>query len=237
MPMGEPDFVGVGAQHCGSAWWLERMAAHPHVDLPVIAHPDGNWFAPFAAGPMGAGDVARYHARFAHRPGAVTGEWAGRYLSDQWVAPLLARAAPDARILVILSDPIERYLTLLARADPDVNHMAAIAHQARYGSQLRHLLEWFDREQVVILQTERCRADPGGELARTLQAIGVDPAELPDDDLLRPPPPASPVEPWPDLAESLRSTFAPEVRLLEQLAGDELDLAWWPHVADLAVTR
>jgi hypothetical protein len=217
---------------------LECLAAHPGVDLPVVPHRDGNWFAPFASRPMEDADVARYHARFAHRPGAVTGEWAGRYLSDQWVAPLLARVAPHARILVILSDPIERYLTLLGSADHDVAHTAAMVHQARYGSQLRFLLEWFDREQLVLLQTEHCRADVRGELAHTLQAIGVDPEELPGDDArFAPPPPAPRAEPWPDLLESLHSTLDPEVRLLTQLAGAELDLGWWPHFADLAVPR
>ncbi len=232
--MREPDFVGVGAQHCGTSWWFERLVAHPDVDPAAVPEPAGNWFGEFAVHPMSDADVARYRARFDHRPGAVTGEWAGRYLSDLWVAPLLARAAPDAQILVMVRDPIERYLSLLAEVGREARHMAALAHQSRYGSQLRCLLRWFDREQVLILQTERCRADAGGQLDRTLTALGVDPGRLPADEALLEVPPQPPrADPWPDLLTSLRRMLEPEVRLLKVLAGDELDLHWWPNFADL----
>ena len=33
---------------------------------------------------------------------------------DAWVPPLLAKAAPDAKILTILRDPVDRYISGLA---------------------------------------------------------------------------------------------------------------------------
>ena len=37
-----------------------------------------------------------------------------------------------------------------------------------YFQQLRHVFEFFPREQVLVLQFERCVADPVGEMERDL---------------------------------------------------------------------
>jgi hypothetical protein len=231
----EPDFVGLGALHCGTTWWFNLVTSHPRVDRQLTPDRDGGFFAPFAEQPMTAQDVAAFHARFRRRPGAICGEWAGRYLSDLWTPPLLARVAPDARLLVMLRDPIERYLTVLARSGDDPPNMAAVAHQARYGTQLRAFLEVFPREQMLIQQIERCRADVRGELRRTLGFLGLDDSEVPPDaPTLAVPDPGPRAEPWPDLVDSLREMLEPEVGLAAELAGDDLDLGWWPHFRDLA---
>jgi hypothetical protein len=232
----EPDFVGVGSAHCGTTWWIRLLLHHPRVDRTAGGHREGSFFAPFAERPMRDRDIAEYHERFAARPGAITGEWSARHLSDVWVAPLLARAAPDARILVLLRDPVERYLSVLNRRGDDAQHMAAVAHSGRYGSQLRSLLACIDRERVLVLQTERCLADTAGELARTLEFLGLDPGELPGDPAQLEPAPdlGLPAVPWPDLRDSLVGTLRPEVALARELAGPDLDLTLWPHFADLA---
>ena len=230
--MPEPDFVGLGALHCGTTWWFDLLTAHPRIDRQLGKDRDGGFFAPFAEQPMREADVERYRARFAQRPGAIAGEWGGRYLSDVWVHPLLARVAPNARLLVLLRDPIERYLTVLARAGEEANHMAAVAHQARYGSQLRSLLRFVDRDRLLVLQLERCRADPAGEMQRTLAFLGIEDA-LPDDVDLTPPAPEPRATPWPELITGLTDLLAPEVALAAELVGDDLDPSWWPHFAEL----
>lgn len=231
--MPEPDFVGVGALHCGTTWWFDVLTSHPQIDRQLGPDRDGGFFAPFAEQPMRDADVERYRARFRCRPGAITGEWAGRYLSDVWVHPLLARAAPDARILVLLRDPIDRYLAQLARGGDAVSHMAAVAHQSRYGSQLRSLLRFVDRDRLLVLQLERCRTDAADQLRRTLAFLGVDDAEPPALALdLAPPPPDPCATPWPDLLVGLKDQLVPEVELAAELVGDDLDLSWWPHFAD-----
>jgi hypothetical protein len=234
----EPDFVGLGALHCGTTWWFDLLTSHPRVERQLTRDRDGGFFAPFAERPLGEEDVAAFYERFRRRPGAICGEWGGRYLSDVWIAPLLARVAPRARLLVVLRDPIERYLTVLARSGEDPPHMAAVAHQARYGSQLRSLLRFVPREQLLIQQVERCRADVRGELRRTLGFLGLDDGEVPPDSPHLTVPPADPrAEPWPDLLASLREMLEPEVCLAAKLGGDDLDLRWWPHFRDLPWPR
>jgi hypothetical protein len=45
-----------------------------------------------------------------------------------------------------------------------------------YWSQLRTLLEYFDRSQLLVLQYEQCVADPLAQAHRTFEFLGLDPA-------------------------------------------------------------
>jgi hypothetical protein len=44
-----------------------------------------------------------------------------------------------------------------------------------YWSQLRTLLEYFDRSQLLVLQYEQCMADPLAQANRTFDFLGLDP--------------------------------------------------------------
>lgn len=231
---GPPDFVGVGVQGAGVAWWSRMLADHPQIEF---SDPRArNHFEAFCAQPMTDEDVAAYHAGFDPRPGVVTGEWSLRYAYDFWTAPLLARAAPEAKLLVLLRDPVQRMRAglahqnkAIARRKEHLSHADAI-FRGRYGEQLRLLLEHFPRERLLVLQYERVLGDPAGEYARTCAHLGVDPAHRPsgleggpsDEDLT--------FDPWPDLVEGIRGAFADD---LEELMGiaPELDLSLWPDLA------
>ena len=58
--------------------------------------------------------ACRYWRYFPRPDGGVSGEWTPGYLIDFWTPELIARAAPDARVLVLLRDPLERF-----RSGPD----------------------------------------------------------------------------------------------------------------------
>jgi hypothetical protein len=80
----------------------------------------------------------------------------------------------------MLRDPLERFLSGLAmhvRFGLEIN--SRLHHQVwrgAYWSQLRALLEYFDPQQLLVLQYERCVADPLGQARRTFEFLGVDPA-------------------------------------------------------------
>lgn len=178
---GPPDYVGVGSVGSGAAWWHDMLLRHPAVQSRRKGRRALQFFGEFCTREMTEADVAAYHRRFRRRrEGRVTGEWSPRYMSYLWTAPLIRRAAPDARVIVLLSDPIERYRSRLARdrqrvgdERPDVN-MADPVLRGRYVAQLRALTEHFPPEQVLVLQFEKCRADPFGQYARTLRFLGLD---------------------------------------------------------------
>jgi hypothetical protein len=175
---GPPDFVGVGALGAGTGWWHAMLLAHPEIRPPFAPRRSLHYFDRFCTVEMTDADVAAYHARFPRRPGTITGEWTGRYLFDAWTPPLLERAAPGAKLLVLLSDPIERYRSILGvrlarRKDDEVVYMADVVDRRSHAAQLARLHRFFDPAQVLVLQLERCRRDPLGQYRRTLDFLGV----------------------------------------------------------------
>lgn len=179
-----PDFVGVGAQKAGTTWWHGLVADHPQIHARADVPKELHFFERFWAEPLGDEDVAAYHRWFARPAGMLSGEWTPRYLYDFWAPPLLARAAPDAKLLVLLRDPVERYRSGMARdrsrGAPSVPLVAQDAfHRGLYGAQLARLLRHVDRERLLVLQYERCVAGPHVELERTYRFLGVDPSHRP----------------------------------------------------------
>ena len=117
------------------------------------------------------------------RRAASTGEWTPGYLIDFWTPGLLARAAPEARILILLRDPVERFRSSLSHQLAHLAHalidrdIQGAFQRGLYAPQLRRVLDAFPAEQVFIGQYEACRADPARELARTFAFLGLAPFE------------------------------------------------------------
>ena len=230
---GPPDFVGIGVQKAGTTWWFEMIGAHPGVHLPDHLHKERHFFGRFALEPFDASEVERYRAWFPRPPGAVTGEWTPDYMSQPWTAPLLAEAAPGTRLLVLLRDPVERFLSGVAHDGLRGGSRAgAVVSEAfdrgRYAAALEPWAGHFPAERLLVLQYERCVADPAHELERTWRFLGLPAAAVPDD-LRRP---VSPSEQKPALSADARrrlaELYAPDV---EQLVAryPEIDLRLWPN--------
>jgi hypothetical protein len=173
-----PDFIGVGALGSGTGWWHALLLAHPEIRPPHAGRRALHHFDRFCATEMTDADVAAYHAHFPRQEGTITGEWTGRYLFDPWTPPLLKRAAPDAKLLVMLSDPIERYRAvftdrLAKRAGDETIYMADVVDRRSFGAQLARLRRFYDPDRILVLQFERCRADPAAQYRRTLEFLGV----------------------------------------------------------------
>ena len=222
----------LGAASAGSRWWLSLVADHPDVapghDSAAAAH----FFDPFATEPFGPAEVAAFHAWFPRRPGRVIGFWSPDGTAHAWVPPLLARAAPRTNVLVLVRDPVERLLDGLDRtvdlrpAHPG-SYLADAVDRGCYGAQLTLLLEHLPREQVRVLQFERCVADPTGPLADTYRFLGVDPGYR-----ARPlGPPAAPRRAAalldPATLARVRDLYRDDVAVLADLL-PELDLSLWP---------
>ncbi len=175
---GPPDFVGVGALGSGIAWWHGLLLAHPEIRPPRGRGRSLHFFERFCAEEMTGADVAAYHEHFPAQEGAISGEWTGRYMFDAWTPPLLRRAAPDAKLLVMLSDPIERYRAIFTdrlakRAEGERLYTADVVDRRSFGAQLARLRRFYDADRILVLQYERCRRDPVEQYQRTLAFLGV----------------------------------------------------------------
>lgn len=175
--------MGIGTARSGTTWWDALIASHPDV-VRLPGNPkEVHFFDERYASDLDASAIARYHAFFG-RPeaGGLTGEWTPGYMLDAWTPHQLRQAAPEARLLVLLRDPVERFRSgrTLAENRLTVGSTARAAANAAfnrglYADQLLRVWAAFPRAQVLVLQYERCVAEPRAELARTFAFLGLDP--------------------------------------------------------------
>lgn len=238
---GPPDFVGIGAQRAGTTRWFRLLGSHPEVASSPLAK-ELHFFDRFYEGGFGADEAKRYHDYFPRQGGLKTGEWTPLYGNAPWVPEMLAQSAPEVRLLLMVRDPVERFLSGL-------NHNAKVAREqgmplstlapvesfsrGLYYAQAMSFLGCFDRSQLLVQQYERCLLDPLPELARTLEFIGVE-----DTGFVPPGLEANPNShpSKPSLDPEVRASYARAYRddVLALVAEfPELDLSLWPNFSDL----
>jgi hypothetical protein len=133
-------------------------------------------------------------------PGALRGESTPLYLYDQAAHRRIRAAVPDARLIVVLRDPVERAHSnwthlwsaglepvgdFLRACDEEDHRVAAgwapfwhYLRLGRYGEQLDHLFSVFPKEQVLVLRYRQLLDAPARTLDRICDFLGVAPGVL-----------------------------------------------------------
>jgi hypothetical protein len=199
-------------------------------------HKERHFLARFGAAEFGPDDVASYHRWFPRRPGTLTGEWTPDYLHWPWVPELLARAAPEARLLVVLRDPVERLCSGLAHQwrNGAPRGAATTTDAIARGFYFQSLSRWWahvDPERLLVLQYERCVKDPAAEIARTYDFLGLDRTYVPAGlDRRVSGTGADRFVPSEELRRRMVDVYQPDVHALVRHVPD-LDLELWPNFA------
>jgi hypothetical protein len=180
-----PDFIGVGTGRSGTTWWYGLMVQHPELYHHARMNKERNYLATqFAEQEPVAADVDRYACWFPRPPGMRSGEWTPWYLSHVWMGDVLQRVAPEAKLLVMLRDPVDRYRShveqgLAMGRDLVEQNAGQIAHGC-YSFWLDRLEAFVPRERLLVLQYERCVVSPQVEMDRTMEFLGLDPHPIDD---------------------------------------------------------
>lgn len=244
-----PDFVGIGAPKSGTSWWYTLLCDHPQIvenRVKWARRKELQYFAHFQHHSLTDQEMAVYRQAFAAPPGAVCGEFSVQYLSYPHCIEHLAAAVPNAKILLILRNPIDRLMSHLNHLTVNrlhfYQHLASeqidifktfslyteAALHSLYSIGLERLFLHFDREQVLVLQYEYMTRFPDEALRRTYRFLGV-------DERYRPPKIAEPVnvhpylisKPTPEERSQLAAYLADDVRRVFTLC-PELDRTLWP---------
>jgi hypothetical protein len=181
-----PNLVIIGGMKCGTTSLHLYLDQHPditmsrpkeiHYFLERNAHRSVRWYeSHFDSRAPVRGESSPGYTKYPQRPG---------------VPARMHKLLPDAKLIYILRDPIERTISQylheymrnwekrsLAEAlgsfadNPYVN-------PSRYHMQLERYIEYYPLSQILILTTEDLRDDPQSTLRRAVDFIGVAPFEF-----------------------------------------------------------
>lgn len=217
-----PNFLIIGAQKAGTTTLYRLLSSHPDIFMPSMKEPgffirgfpdpvrfqmlrrpdDGRHAEPVGSRGGGCYTLEEYTALF--EPGVafpLRGEASTPYLPSPYAAKRIAELLPDARLIVLLRDPVQRafsaYNYNLSRGQEPARTFAdAIAselrgerddwvygwrylYSGRYAEHLRRYLEVFPREQLEVYRFEALRADAGAVFAEACRFLGVEPTAGP----------------------------------------------------------
>jgi hypothetical protein len=202
----KPEFFVIGASRCGTTSIHAALERHPEIFVPIEKSPNFFTAADMRNVPGSTAmeamkghtvkTEAEYLALFRRVPvGRVPGEVSPVYMQSVFAADRLARFAPEARILAILRNPVDRAFAhfigrrrdgLESRSDfaeaiadelahptpKDVafNHYLAIGRYAHY---LAPYLAAFPRDRIKILFFDDFVRDPVRVLNDAFVFLGV----------------------------------------------------------------
>lgn len=228
--MTTPAWLGIGAQRSGTTWFTDLLTQHPQVGLGSNGKKEQHLLHKVGDGlePAGA-----YLDLFPD-DGVRRGEWTPQYLRHASAPATAARLlGPDTTVLVLLRDPVERFLSAMrlaaTRAKAPWPYPVPITVQAFSGFYADQLAMWahhVGRERMSVMVYETVRRDPQAAVDAVWDRLGLAPVRLADVD--RPSRSSSHAswEPPPGLVESLRVMYAPQV---DRVAADwGLDVSAWP---------
>jgi hypothetical protein len=185
-----PDFLIIGAQRCGTTSTYEYLIQHPRI---LAAWRKEVRF--FDAPPNYARGEAWYRAHFPRRrPGALTGEATPSYMFRPGAAARMARHVPDARLIALLRDPVDRaishyHLQVRRGLEPRMLEQA-IDEQPRersrrtwgsasylvrglYAEQIEDILRVFPRDRLLVLASADLFARPAETVSRIFAFLGL----------------------------------------------------------------
>jgi hypothetical protein len=205
--MALPDFFLIGAPKAGTTALHAALATHPQLHLSPVKEP--KFFLCEGAPPRdkaGPGDAhsARewiwrrdhYEAQFAAAPaGTLRGESTPFYLHDPRAHERMRALVPEARLIALLRDPVDRahsnWMHLWSDGlEPIGDFVAACRAEdgrvrrgyapfwhyrglGRYGAQLEHLYSLFDPAQVHVLRYRRLVDEPAAALDGIADFLGI----------------------------------------------------------------
>jgi hypothetical protein len=190
-----PDLVVIGAMKCATTALHAYLDAHP--DIAMWPGKEANFFTGGET-PTGHPEEWWRHGQW-HRgvewyaslfdPTAkLRGESSPGYTApdNPLAAERMAEVVPDARLVYLVRDPVERAVSQYAHhkrdgdeqrpvdealLDPDSQYVA----RSRYHERVRPFLAHFDRDQLLVVVQERLRHQRRPEVRRIYEHVGADP--------------------------------------------------------------
>lgn len=205
-----PDIIVIGAARSGTTSLYRYLDEHPDVYMSPLKEPRFFAYSGQVVDFEGPADVyahnrdtvteaSAYHRLFEDRdPRQCTGEASPVYLyRDERVAECIHHHVPDARLIAIFRNPVERaysdFLNMVRLGWEPVhdfrkaldqeekriaNHWSPYYHyraKGFYAEQVRTYLDRFDRGQIKFFLLEDLKRDAAAVMKELFAFVGVDP--------------------------------------------------------------
>jgi hypothetical protein len=177
-----PNFLIIGAAKSGTTSLYHYLRAHPQVFMPATKElaffiKKGNW----------SRGLEWYKKQFEGGENAASlGEASPQYSMypvHSGVPERISRLLPDVRLIYVVRHPIERmrshYLEHLAYGANEGPIKKALVtypiylNVSRYALQIEHYLEYFPREQLLVIASEQLRSAREQSLRRVFAFLGI----------------------------------------------------------------
>ena len=184
-----PNLVGCGAGKSGTTSLYYYLSEHP--DIFMASAKEIHFFSRyFEQG------VDWYQGQFAgHKNEKIVGEFSTSYLMDKSVPKRMQTILPNAKLLFIFRNPIDRaysnYLfSLSLGTQVSEGSFSELIRRKEgfdeyidpgfYVDHIREYQKYFNLGQVYVMFTENLKSQPLQEMQRCYDFLGVDPSFQPD---------------------------------------------------------
>ena len=209
-----PDFFIVGSFKCGTTALYEYLRPHPNIFMPF--HKEPLFFGDDLTRRYGRMSEEQYLALFREaRPGQRVGEASSWYLYSTSAAREIDGFSPNARIIVMLRNPVDvmyaEHSQLIFNVEEDITDFGeALAaepdrrrgermppgplrpetlyyrHSVRFAEQLERYHQAFGRDRVHVIVYEDFRDRTAASYRSVLEFLEVDPDFAPDFEIRNP---------------------------------------------------
>lgn len=179
------DFIGLGAQKAGTSWVYACLYEHPEVCAPIK---EIHFFSRdrFEKG------RGWYESHFTRcKEGKKRGEFSTSYLYTPETAERISKMYPDAKLIAIVRNPINRAYSQYKNAvkageisketkfSSYIKHVDSALAQGKYAEQLARYYKYYSAHQLLVLVYEDSKRDPLAFMKQVYTHLEIDPEFVP----------------------------------------------------------
>lgn len=180
-----PNFIGIGAPRSGTTWIYEMLRSHPSVFMSnekELEYFNFNFHKGIS-----------WYAKYFEKSGGtkVIGEFSPTYLAHSNSPRRMRKVLPHVKLLACLRNPVEQ---IFSRYQYTVNRQMYkgtlgdalkekpfLIKDAFYYDHLSRYLQFFPREQILVLIYEEIEKDPHGFMKKIFSFLDIDVDFLPEN--------------------------------------------------------
>lgn len=170
------DFACIGATKSGTTWLAKAIAQHPEINASLVKEPC--YFS------LNYDRHLDWYRKYWNDVPGIKGEFTAHYMYYPKALTRLRRDFPEARLVVILRNPIERAMSHLLHwireekfdisAKPQIDAHSDIVTRSLYFEPLHRIYDAWPHEQIKVVFHDTLVSDPGGLVGDVFEFLEVD---------------------------------------------------------------